>query len=449
MSRTLEELASQLDSDPEFKGLPQGEQDTVFAELAKDIEAPSAQPSMPSSGFEKSRQAVEAEISSRPSSVRNLSERGFTGPLKGIPTAAFSLLERGEGTIADIGLGIQRGASLQEILGDINKTAAGQRPAQYGDILRASNLPVLSSRPISATMGLSMLPGGAKSVVDLGKIGLKGAVGGAKLAKTAVTKPIEAMGAVARGIRSIPQTTRQGFPAFGQKVRSAYSDISKTLMGEFDDAMTKLEATQPNTTINIRNVIERAKLIAQEDPAVARRLDSAVRRAFPKGDVTLAELLNNPDLANQVTLRQSQQVIASLKAVPSLPGKLAKQGSSYTDIDMELLDMAKDIRHAQLEAFPQFKESVSKYASVSDALRKTKKFFTERSLEGSVKGGFGSAEEEKIVGEILPNNVMQAIKDARLGQSIKHGAGVVGKTAVPVGVGGALLKLLFGQAVQR
>ena len=126
----------------------------------------------PSSDFDSRLQGVESEIASRPSSVRNLRERGFTGPTGGIATGLMSLLERGEGTIADIGLGLQRGAGLQEILGDINKTAAGQRPAQYGDILRASGSPGISSRPVSSAMGMFATPGGA----ELGALGIRGAM---------------------------------------------------------------------------------------------------------------------------------------------------------------------------------------------------------------------------------------------------------------------------------
>lgn len=53
MAKTLEELASQLDSDPEFSSLSQQEQDSVFSELAKDIEPPgmAAQPQQEEPSF--------------------------------------------------------------------------------------------------------------------------------------------------------------------------------------------------------------------------------------------------------------------------------------------------------------------------------------------------------------------------------------------------------------
>lgn len=98
---------------------------------------------------------VEDSISSRPS--MNDPNKPFTNLLD--PRQALRAVgggfENAEGVPADIMLALQAGKPGR-IPGDIKKTLMGQRPAQFGDVLRASDIPVLSNDAVAATVGLGL-----------------------------------------------------------------------------------------------------------------------------------------------------------------------------------------------------------------------------------------------------------------------------------------------------
>lgn len=122
---------------------------------------------------------VENSIANRKSAIdvnRPINPIDLTlfGGKKMLPESGRALaggMEVSEGVPSDIALGIQNarrtgGASLAKIPSDIFDTLKGKRPAQFGDVYRASNIPILSSEPVASTAGLltsasDITPGGA------------------------------------------------------------------------------------------------------------------------------------------------------------------------------------------------------------------------------------------------------------------------------------------------
>lgn len=123
-------------------------------------------------GFDSDQQTLKANqvenaISNRPSNIDvnlpinpiNLTPFGGSKMLPESGRALAGGMEIAEGIPADIGLAIQgavgsKGKSLKKLPMDIVKTLTGKRPAEFGDIYRASNVPVLSSEPVASTGGL-------------------------------------------------------------------------------------------------------------------------------------------------------------------------------------------------------------------------------------------------------------------------------------------------------
>jgi len=130
--------------------------------------------------FGRSQEAArrtEEKISERPSAIKELTG---ASPFKKFTTAATALgvgdpissavpeagrssaimklgaaaLEGLESIPANIGLGIQQRKGIVGTAKDVAAGLTGDRPAQIGDIPRASGIPVISSEPVSAAIGL-------------------------------------------------------------------------------------------------------------------------------------------------------------------------------------------------------------------------------------------------------------------------------------------------------
>lgn len=119
---------------------------------------------------EKSRQdnqntSLQKQISNRPSAISDLVKNPTTiqHPLGAILRTMEGAQELYQGVPASIGLDLQAGQP-QNILPNLMKVVTGQRPAQYGDILRGANVP----EPLAAAGGLiidmASLPGGGEGM---------------------------------------------------------------------------------------------------------------------------------------------------------------------------------------------------------------------------------------------------------------------------------------------
>ncbi len=137
-----------------------------------DFDFATAQPEASLPGYERARQHVESDIAKRPSSIQFLREvaqhpqLAQEHPFRTGFSALGAPFEAGESIPANIGLALQRG-DLTSLPKDLLQGFTGERPAQIGDVLRASGNPALSA--MSAPVGLA-LTGGFKGVGKAGSV---------------------------------------------------------------------------------------------------------------------------------------------------------------------------------------------------------------------------------------------------------------------------------------
>ena len=157
---TPQEIAVRLAKDPGFKKLSPDRQRAVFQTSMKAGESLKAASSAP--GYEQAQMQTEQDIASRPSSIgflRDVAENPAMAAEHPFQTAFSALgapFEAGESIPANVGLALQRG-DVSQLPQELLQGMTGERPAQIGDVYRASGVPALQA--MSASAGL-LLTGG-------------------------------------------------------------------------------------------------------------------------------------------------------------------------------------------------------------------------------------------------------------------------------------------------
>lgn len=133
-----------------------------------------------------------------------------------------------------------------------------------------------------------------------------------------------------------------------KKVRAVASQAKQAEVNKFGVSQKMIQDAKPGTSISLRNVVDN---INTNMPEMAQDAKNALRKT-----PGLGEMIDNPQLADNVSLTDSQSIINHLNT--KVPRNI-----KYNHLD--IMDALSDIKAAQLDAFPEMaavKEAYGKFA---------------------------------------------------------------------------------------
>ena len=197
---------------------------------------------------------------------------------------------------------------------------------------------------------------------------------------------------------------------FAGKVRQSFFDAKKIAGQEFEQGLQQQALLNPDRRINLRSLFEDFKMYQDDivnNPGMKSEVKGIIRKT-KRAD--LQAMIDNPALAENLTLRQVQDIKNAINQAPSIAKKAGNKFANWTSGEGELLDLVDEIRLAELENFPGMENVFSKYADKMGQYRLIKNKFKEGSLIRNLKTGFGDPEIKEMVKVYFKDNP-QIIKE--------------------------------------
>lgn len=268
-----------------------------------------------------------------------------------------------------------------------------------------------------------------------------------KITKESANKMKGAREAVARATKDIV--------SFDSKVRGELFGARVKAGNAFDESLKAVQKAAPDQKVDLMPAfkglgleLDEAGAITAENPKLLSDIKAVLKKS---GNRTLERILASGD-ASDLTLEQTQDIVKSIKKIPSLAQKL-NQGkfAQYTDTDIPIIQFIEDIRDAQLSAFPEFANTLGAYRETMHKFRAIKPYFKESNLISNIVNDFqGKPVIQKFVKDLLPESIVKEIESVRkvrsaiqkskaLGQVALKGAATVAGGGAVYGAGKALL----------
>ncbi len=312
--------------------------------------------------WEKSAQRVETEVARRPSQMAELIKnpptfQSFQQHPLGTSLRTFGgAMELAEGIPANIGFGVQQGlGGIGKIPENIAKTAMGQRPIQYGDIMRASEVPILREKLPSSLLGMFVSASPYSPTSQMGTA--IGKFSGLNRLVSTYGKPLVAKGmSILSGVPEEKINLALNKP---QYLNKKWIEKEYNLAKEEYKQLIEPSLNDPMRTVNtqgIRNFVTDLKLISEtgEWRAAVTGMKPVERMRFFKWEAELAK--------PKITLNRSDSIIAemdsALEAVwkAKQMGKVVDMSDSFKRMTIGLRNSIKQARDAQhVDLAPVFK----------------------------------------------------------------------------------------------
>jgi|GEM_PF-5509929 len=268
-----------------------------------------------------------------------------------------------------------------------------------------------------------------------------------RITKSAANKMKSGREAVANATEKIVE--------FDSKVRGELFGARVKAGEAFEASLENVEKVNPEQVVNLRSALDglgvevdeagnlignNPKLLA-DIKAVFRKSGNKVLQRLISDSKQIDSLTNQQiDKAANLTLRESQEIIKSIKKIPSFAQKL-NQGkfAKWTDTDSHVIQFIEDVRDAQLSAFPEFEKTLSAYRETMHKFRVIKPFFKETNLISNIVSDFqGKPVIQKFVRDTLPERIVEEIDSVRKVRGAIQASKEAGKSFVrnlPKGAG--------------
>lgn len=184
-------------------------------------------------------------------------------------------------------------------------------------------------------------------------------------------------------------STKKG-SAFAEKIREAFISVKQKAVEKFGGQLDKLSKLNPTKTVSLRNEVDDLVNNLSELPNEVK----SVFRRTPH----LGKMLDDPSLANDVSLSRVQEIINYIQT--KIPATIK---SKHIDI----LDTLSDIKAAQLRAFPEMAKVRAEYAQVAEPFKNVRNYFKFNKILKGIESNFGGAEGKKAVESLLPKSVIK------------------------------------------
>ncbi len=231
---------------------------------------------------------------------------------------------------------------------------------------------------------------------------------------------------------------------FDAKVRGDFFGARIKAGEEIGKDIQNLQKAKPDQIINISPAIKSLGVEVEEGGQITTptaKLASDLKAALNRADSkTLETVLSDPSKAESLTLDQTQDIIKSIKKIPSFAQKLSQgKFANWTDTDRHIIQFIEDIRDHQIQAFPEFEKTLGNYREVMQKFRVVKPFFRETNLVSNITSDFqGKPVVQKFVRDLLPSDTLKQMENVRRAISVMKGAKKFASAGAKI-VGGGLL----------
>ena len=295
----------------------------------------------------------------------------LNGLLGGIPDE-ISKKVRGQSFVPkDIN---QRDAFAGKLLG-LTQGIVGKTAGAVGGAIKGTTAGARIARgAVTGGVGGALIPPEENwgSLVERGKQAISGAFIGA------------AIGSVMEGARAISKRTSGKQAQLARIIRQKFYNVKRAAVNKFGAELDDLAQQNPGKTVSLREVVEDINNPKSEYDDATKR----IFRRIPK----LGEMLEKPKLANEVSLKDTQEIINHINT--KIPANI-----KYNNLD--LLDTQYSIKAAQLDAFPGMETSRANYAKVLKPYNEVKSQFKFNRVLKGIQNDFGGPEGKEAVKELF------------------------------------------------
>lgn len=244
--------------------------------------------------------------------------------------------------------------------------------------------------------------------------------------------------ASAKNIRNSLNKAGKGSADFLDKVQTAIFNRKRQVVDNFGDDLENLTRQNPTRTVSLRQAIDEANAIAAFEP----KLKSAIERS-----PAVKRLLDNPDLANNVPLDETQNIINQLKSKLS---SSKKTGFNVTSDDIPVFDFIDNIKGNQLDAFPEMAKVKQTYGEMMNKYNVIKNKIKVGSLKQNLLNDFkGDDQVKRAFNGMLTDDILKEVKDYKNTNNMLKMMGIGLKTAGLGTAGAAGAKIGYDILKQR
>lgn len=209
---------------------------------------------------------------------------------------------------------------------------------------------------------------------------------------------------------------------YAEDLQREFVGIKKAATSSWAKSVDELSNANPDKTISLRNIIDDIKSNLEQMTPEARN----VFRKTPK----LKELIDNPELANNVTLKDTQDIINYIQT---------KVPSNIRANTLDIVDTLSDIRASQLDAFPEMANIRADYAKIAEPWRNIKNNFKFNNTLNAIQQDFGGDQAKFAVEQLFSPETIREMggykNAAKSVKVIKDALGFTIGKAIPTGIG--------------
>ena len=230
-------------------------------------------------------------------------------------------------------------------------------------------------------------------------------------------------GAAGGGIQKLKQLrSDKALAATERKLMSGFFKVKQDAVNKFVGQIDDLAAQNPTKRgVSIRELVD--DVAREGDDAIFSPEAKRALRKIPK----LKRLLDNPNLADDISVKDAQEIANAIK-IPKV----------LTVNNFDLVDAKNTIKAAQLDAFPEMAAVRQQYKEVIQPFNLLKSQFKENRLIKAVERGFRGAADREALKKILPPQVIKQMGGIKRTADALKILGNLARSAARFAIGGAV-----------
>jgi hypothetical protein len=274
-------------------------------------------------------------------------------------------------------------------------------------------------------------------LLQLGQRGKRAFVRGTLTAGTVLAgQAIGALTSPRQIVRNVKNFFNQ--PELAQRARREFGLIGRKASRLWRNTVRKIEQSSPDKTMSLQKSTD---LLFKKGIVKTKKILSVLKRSETLQQ-SVDQLFENPELANKMTLRQSQDLINAIESNIS-QAKLAGRGVRPSDVN--LLKLVKELKRGQSKIWPEMRTLRKEYGNIVGPFRKLKNqttfarflnnmknqksIWNDKEAQQFIKANLSKQLIDDIGGIVKINQLLKALK-------IVGGAAIIGtaiqKTKQPV-----------------